>query len=131
MADPGVSLQVWRILFWAMATLSGMTCLVMLTCASEPRSFLKKVADAKEASDGSGGENTAAVQRRGGATAALGRMWGRLKVIMVGVGTVFKTPSFLLILLGNIIGTIVSLSMGYKIMYLQVCFCAVAAHRIH
>lgn len=108
-------------MFWAMAVLSGITCVVMLTCASEPRSFLKKVADAKEASDAKGGaDEKAAAQKEGCASAALGRMWGRFKVIMRGVATVFKTPSFLLILLGNIISTIVGLGMGYKIMYLQV-----------
>ena len=37
-----------------------------------------------------------------------------------GVWLVFRTPSFLLILLGNIIGTIVGNNMGYKIMYMQV-----------
>lgn len=52
--------------------------------------------------------------------AVLGRMWGRLKVILVGAWIVFKTPSFLLILVGNIIGTVVGLSMGYKVLYFQV-----------
>ena len=37
-----------------------------------------------------------------------------------GVGTVFRTGSFLLILAGNIISVIIGLGLGYKIMYLQV-----------
>ncbi len=52
--------------------------------------------------------------------AILWRMWGRLVIIMEGVWIVFRTPSFILILLGNIIGTIVGLSMGYKVLYFQV-----------
>ncbi len=52
--------------------------------------------------------------------AILWRMWGRLVVIMEGVWIVFRTPSFILILLGNIVGTIVGLSMGYKVLYFQV-----------
>lgn len=36
------------------------------------------------------------------------------------MGIVFRTGSFLIILFGNIIGVIVGLGLGYKIMYLQV-----------
>ena len=38
-----------------------------------------------------------------------------------GVGIVFRTGSFLIILVGNIISVIIGLGLGYKIMYLQVC----------
>ncbi len=43
------------------------------------------------------------------------------KDVFRGVGTVFRTGSFLIILVGNIISVIVGLGLGYKIMYLQVC----------
>ena len=72
-----------------------------------------QVADGKVAGAGGG-------EQKEGTKAVLWRMWGRLVVIMEGAWRVFKTPSFLLILLGNIIGTIVGLSMGYKILYFQV-----------
>lgn len=72
-----------------------------------------QVADGKEGSAGGGEQNNSKV-------AVLWRMWGRLVVIMRGVWIVFKTPSFILILIGNIIGTIVGLSMGYKVLYFQV-----------
>ncbi len=42
------------------------------------------------------------------------------KDVFRGVGTVFRTGSFLLILAGNIISVIIGLGLGYKIMYLQV-----------
>ena len=42
------------------------------------------------------------------------------KEVFRGVGTVFRTGSFLLILAGNIISVIIGLGLGYKIMYLQV-----------
>ena len=42
------------------------------------------------------------------------------KEMFSGVGRVFKTGSFLIILVGNIISVIVGLGLGYKIMYLQV-----------
>lgn len=45
------------------------------------------------------------------------------KDVFRGVGTVFKTGSFLIILVGNIISVIVGLGLGYKIMYLQVSPC--------
>ena len=41
------------------------------------------------------------------------------KDVFRGVGTVFRTGSFLLILGGNIISVIIGLGLGYKIMYLQ------------
>jgi hypothetical protein len=72
-----------------------------------------QVADGKEGSAGSGEQNNSKA-------AVLWRMWARLVVIMRGVWIVFKTPSFILILIGNIIGTIVGLSMGYKVLYFQV-----------
>ena len=50
--------------------------------------------------------------------------WAKLKEkskdVFRGVGTVFRTGSFLLILAGNIISVIIGLGLGYKIMYLQV-----------
>ena len=42
------------------------------------------------------------------------------KDVFRGVGTVFRTGSFLIILVGNIISVIIGLGLGYKIMYLQV-----------
>ena len=43
------------------------------------------------------------------------------KDVFRGVGIVFRTGSFLIILVGNIISVIIGLGLGYKIMYLQVC----------
>jgi hypothetical protein len=111
-------------MFWAMAGLSGLTCVVMATSAIEPRSLQRKVADGRKASadkmaDGDEGE-AAGEAGKDSAPVLLGRMWGRLKHIMWGVAVVFKTPSFLLILVGNVISTVVGLGMGYKILYLQV-----------
>ena len=37
-----VHLQVWRILFWAMAGISVITCVLILTMAVEPRSINKQ-----------------------------------------------------------------------------------------
>ena len=45
------------------------------------------------------------------------------KDVFRGVGIVFRTGSFLIILVGNIISVIIGLGLGYKIMYLQVCGC--------
>lgn len=36
-------LQVWRILFWAMAGISVLTCVLILTMAVEPRSINNQV----------------------------------------------------------------------------------------
>ena len=73
-----------------------------------------QVADGEEGSAGGAKQDNST-------KAVLLRMWGRLVLIMQGVWIVFMTPSFILILIGNIIGTIVGLSMGYKVLYFQVC----------
>ncbi|BDA40595.1 hypothetical protein COCOBI_01-2480 [Coccomyxa sp. Obi] len=104
-----LGLEVWRILFWAMAGISVITCILISTMAVEPRSINKQVVDSKEPGE----------EQDNSVRAVLWRMWGRLVVIMEGVWVVFRTPSFILILLGNIIGTIVGLSMGYKVLYFQ------------
>lgn len=36
-------MQVWRILFWAMAGISVITCIMILTMAVEPRSINQQV----------------------------------------------------------------------------------------
>ncbi|EIE26753.1 MFS general substrate transporter [Coccomyxa subellipsoidea C-169] len=69
--------EVWRVLFWAMAGISLITCVIILTMAVEPRSINKQVADGKEAGAGGG-------EQKGCTKAVLWRMWGRLVVIMEG-----------------------------------------------
>ena len=106
-------LQVWRILFWAMAALAVATCALVLTNAVEPRSYYRRVADARDAPD-------ADAKQPPGREPLLARARARVGRVFVGVGRVFRTPTFILIMLGNIIGTIVAGNMGYKIMYMQV-----------
>lgn len=105
-------------MFWAMAAMAGLACIFVVTNAVEPRSYYRKVADGKGGAEASGklGTVDGDVERLG--TGA--RVLERGRHIFRGVVLVFRTPSFLLILLGNIIGTVVAGNQGYKIMYLQV-----------
>ena len=86
----------------------------VVTNAIEPRSYYRRVADSK------GGAKVSEDQGKKERPSTGARVLERGRHIFSGVVLVFRTPSFLLILLGNIIGTIVAGNMGYKIMYLQV-----------
>ena len=101
-----------------MAAMAGLSCLFVVTNAVEPRSYYRRVADSKGAPEGNGKAAAGDGEKEGGSTGA--RVLERARHIYRGVVLVFRTPSFLLILAGNIIGTIVAGNMGYKVMYLQV-----------
>ena len=98
-----MAVQVWRILFWVMAGLAILTCLLTFFGAVEPRSYLPK-------RDRNNDEQQQSRRKH---------VCEKIMTMFQGVGTVFKTPSFNIILVGNIISIIIGLGLGYKIMYMQ------------